>query len=714
MNQAAELKKQGFSVLVLEGGKDKEVKQSMIPLEHAAASENPDLAADPNRTGHGTNYWVKHYSNLEDAKKDDKANEKGEIYKPRGEGFGGSTRVNANVFVRVDDVDWDALALKTGDPSFRAKNMKPLLQELEKNEYRPILKLLHNIGKATGIESLQNMHGHGFDGKLETSRASPKLLLEDLQLARITLQTMWWSLSRLGTPAEKLKRLISAFDPNDDRTQGTQGPVLMPTSITKDGRRNGARDLLMDAKKEHPDQLTLQDGARVRNLEFDDKNRCTGVRYQDADGKDHIVNVKREAIVCAGALETPALLMRSGIGPQKEMDKLEKLGIKPRVILEGVGQKQGDRYEVGVCFRLKKPFDILLKTHIPSAPSDAARQAWEKGMGSPLASNGAAPCFEMKSDPKLPYPDLFIFGVPGDFRGYKPKYSEEAVADPNRMTFVVLHANKGEAKGTLELDPNNPLGQPIINHHFHKERGVEHDALPVVAGVQAVRDLVMSQFKDLVETEIWPGSKVDTAEKLEAEIMTKTWGHHPRGGAQMGHANDKFTVVDSDFKVLGTTGLRVIDASIPPDNMGRFIVSSVYQFGKLGGKKIAKSALEEPREAAKFNPLSIRNNAKPESLAEAQKVTQEAADAARNEGLISPIQHQRMTDGTASKADFEAAWAAIDNVLGPEKGHIADDRHTLGHNLLLALSYQLENQTGWTTKKETFIDQLDKLVWRGN
>jgi len=712
LDQAAELRKQGFSVLVLEGGKDKQVKQSEIPLEHAAASENPELSADPNRTGKGTGYWVKHFSDAEDGKKDNKANEKGEIWKPRGEGIGGSTRVNANVFVRVDDVDWDALALKTGDPSFRAKNMKPLLQELEKNEYRPLLKLLHNIGKNTGIESIQNLGGHGFDGKLETSRASPKLLLEDLQLARITVQTLWWSLTRLGTMGDKIKRLVSAFDPNDNLTQGTQGPLLMPTSITKEGKRNGARELLMDAKKEH-ENLTLQDGARVRNLIFDDKNKCTGVRYQDENGKDHVVNVKREAIVACGSLETPALLMRSGIGPKKEMEKLEKIGIEPRIILEGVGQKQGDRYEVGVVFRLKKPFDLLLNTTIPSKPSDAARQAWEKGMGGALASNGAAPCFEMKSDPSLPYPDLFVFGVPGDFRGYKPKYSEEAVADPNRMTFVVLHANKGESRGTLELDPNNPFGAPIINHHFHKERK-EGDAKPVVFGVEKVRELVESQFKGLIESEIWPGSQVDTAEKLETEIMTKTWGHHPRGGAQMGHTADPNTVVDADFKVLGTTGLRVIDASMLPDNIGRFIVSGLYQIGKLAGKKIGKDALEGPRPAATQNLLALRASQKPENLSDAQKLTQETADAARTEGLISPTQHKRMTDGTASKADFDAAWAAIDTVLkGPEKGHIADDRHTIAHNLLQSIAYQIDLQSQFATKKETFIDQVDKLVWRG-
>lgn len=710
LSQAEELRKQGFSVLVLEGGVDKNVRASQIPAEHGVASEHPDLLADPNRTGTGSGYRVRHFADDAQAKKDPKADENGEIWKPRGEGFGGSTRMNANIFVRVDDVDWNKIAVATGDPAFRAENMKPLFQELQKAEYRPLLKLLHNIGTRTGIGALQNRGGLGFEGRLEVTRGDPKLLLEDKQLAQIATKTLWYSMTRLGSMGDKMKRVLAAFDPNDDRTQGTEGPVVVPTTITSEGKRNGARDILLDAAKKYPEQLELRDGARVRNIVLDDNNKVTGAVYFDKDGNEHTVTIRREAIVAAGAMESAALLMRSGIGPKEELEKLKAHGIEPRITLPGVGQKQSDRYEVGVVFRMKEPFSTLQKLNLPAADDDPAYQRWAAGQGGVLASNGAVIAFQMKSKPELEDPDLFVFAVPGRFEGYKPGYSAEAGADPHMLTFLVLDENKGEGKGTVRLDPDNPFGAPIINHHFHAERQ-EGDSDALIAGVEKVRDLVKTQFANLIDSEVWPGPGADTQQALKEAVESASWGHHPRGGAQMGHPNNPDTVVDGDFKVLGTTGLRVIDASMLPDNIGSFIASGLYQIGKLAAKKIARDADEGPRPAAAFNALSIRNAPKPESLKEAQKVTKSSADAAQAAGLISEKQHRELTDGTVSKLDMDVAWAAIERALdGPSGAGLGSDRHTLAHNLLLAVGQQLEKQGGFQTRKETFLNQLDALM----
>lgn len=700
---ADDLKMKGFSVLVLEGGVDKQTLTSQIPAEHALASEDKALLADPNRTGEGTGYWVRHYENDEQAKKDPKAREDGKIFKPRGEGFGGSTRMNANVFVRIDDKDWDALALATGDPAFRAENMKPLLQELTKVEYRPVLKLLHKIGDAVGWDALKNLGGHGFEGPIGVTTADPKLLKLDPQLAKIGLKGLWWSLTTLGSPMEKLKRVASMFDPNDDLAQNTEGPVLMPMSVNKDGKRNGARDILLAARDRHPDSLKLQDGARVSRLLLDGDNKCTGLRYTDPQGKEHEIKVKREAIVACGAMESAALLMRSGIGPKAELDKVKDT-VEPKVILDGVGKKQGFRYEVGVVVRLKKPLDALTRTKFPVSEDDPAFKQWKDGKGGPLAINGAILSFQSRSRPDLKEPDLFVFAVPGKFEGYEPGYSKEATEDPNLLTFVVLNKNKGESFGTLELDPNNPNGAPLINHHFHSERKIG-DSAPLVAGIKQVRDFVQSQIADMVDGEVWPGGDKQSDAALTEMVENGSWDHHPRGGAQLGSASDPSSVVDSDFKVLGTTGLRVIDASVLPNNIGDFIVSGLYQIGKLAADKIAADAAKGPQPSQKFNPLSIRMAEPPKTLPAARALTQESADAAEARHIISDAQHAAMTDGTVSKVDMDAAWAAIDNVLarGEEKG---GDNHTLAHNLLLSVAWQLDQQPGWRTKAETIKDRL--------
>lgn len=704
LKEADRLRAQGHTVLVLEGGDDKKVKISEIPVGHGAASEDKDLLADPNRNGpgKGTGYWVTHHSDKETALLDPKARrEDGKVWKPRGEGFGGSARMNAMVYIRVDDVDWNKIALATGDPAWRAENMKPLFKELEKVKYRPVLNALHNIGETLGLDSLQNLR-HGYDGQIEITRADPRLLGEDEQIKKIALRGLLWAGLHLGTPMENIKRLMTMFDPNDDMVQGTAGAVIMPTTIDSQGRRTGARNLLMNAAKAFPDELKLQDGARVQNLLFDDTNRCTGLVYKDMDGKEHRVNVKREVIVAAGAMETPALLMRSGIGPRAELEKLKEIGVEPRVILEGVGQKQGDRYEVGVVFDMKKPFKLLDDVKIPPDPNSPTYQKWEAGRGGPYASNGPILSMQARSSPDQKEPDLFIFAVPGDFRGYKPGYSAEATADPHKLTFLVLHANKGEGKGTLQIDPDNPFGAPIINHHFHKERQAG-DSLPIVAGIEDVRKLVQSQFADMIDKEVWPGTQHQTRESLAAEVEKVTWGHHPRGGAQMGHANDPNTVVDSNFKVLGTTGLRVIDASMLPDNIGTFIVSGLYQIGKLAARKIARDAEDGPKPAASFNPLSIRNAELPANLEEAKKVTQKTADAALAAKTISRSQHERMTDGTVSSQDIDVAWKAIEGVL--KNDDVGSDKHTVVHNLLLALTHQLDHQSTWQTESAKFMDK---------
>ena len=368
----------------------------------------------------------------------------------------------------------------------------------------------------------------------------------------------------------------------------------MPTTITKEGRRDSARDIILGAKERHPDMLTLQDGARVSKVLLDDHNKATGVLYTDPEGKEHQVKVGREVILAAGSLETPALLMRSGIGPKSELDKLESVGVLPKVLLDGVGQKQGFRYEVGVVERMKQPFaSIEQLKHLQNSPDDPNFKKWQDGQGGTLASNGAFLSWQSRSRPDLPESDLFVFASPGKFEGYEPGYSQKATSDANLMTFVVLNKNKGESYGTVEIDPKNPTGAPIIDHHFHDERRAG-DSAPVVAGIKQVREFVKSKLGDVVDSEVWPGADVQTDEQLAQKVKNESWDHHPRGGAQLGSASDPNSVVDSDFKVLGTTGLRVIDASVLPDNIGSFIVSGLYQVGKLAGKRLPMTPGKNP------------------------------------------------------------------------------------------------------------------------
>ena len=409
---AARLAEQGYKVLMLEGGKDRPAKESQVPLLHGAASENEDLLVD------GQGYFVEHYSDPKENRQDPKFDQdKQGIFYPRGQGVGGSTQMNAQIFVRADDVDWDHIASLTGDPEWKAGNMKQYLQKLEKNEYRPVLKLLHQLGKRLGIEALQNRHSHGFDGWLETTRANPKLLLKDPQLQRIVLETGKFSFTDLGSLGDKFKRLISAFDPNDDSTQATEGLTLTPLSVTRDGRRTGPRDRLLSVAEQHPDRLTIRSGVKVDSVVLNDDKEVVDVRFCDEKGQMQVEPVGREAIISAGAFGTPELLMRSGIGPQEQLSKLEKTGVTPKVVLPGGGKSLSDRYDIGVVTRMKQPFKLLEGLGFKADEKDPNYVQWQKTGEGPYASNGAVVAFQAKSDPAMADPDLYIFGVPGSLRG---------------------------------------------------------------------------------------------------------------------------------------------------------------------------------------------------------------------------------------------------------------------------------------------------------
>jgi len=584
---AARLAENGFSVLVLEQGLDKPSRYVDVPLLLASATEDPDTS---------TCYRIRHFSDPGLAARDWKWKHEGGrglIY-PRGTGrIGGSTQINVQVWVRADDDDWNRYADATGDDFWRARNIRRLLQLVERCEYRPILKLLDWLGRRFGIASLRNRRGHGFNGYIETTRGRIGLLLKDLQLMQIALVTFCYAF-RLGGIGDTIKRLAAVYDPNDDRVQGTEGPVYTPVTITRRGRRaGGVRDRLLDVRAKHPANLEIRTGATVRNIVLDERGIAVGVRYADADGGVHVVSVGREVFVAAGAFETPAILMRSGIGPK---DALERVGIKPVVHLPGVGQKLHDRYEIGVISQMKRDFALLRGVRFEADPGDPEFGKWVATGRGVYGSNGVVFGFQKKTDRVLPTPDLYLFCLPATIQGYYTGYSRKTVEAPNRLTWMVLYENKGDKNGTVLLSKDGINGQPEINFRYHSEDDPEHpdDSRPVVAGVKAAREAT-ERFAHLVDHEYWPGMAVQSDEALREAIESNSWGHHANGTARMGRRGEMLAVVDGDLKVIGTSNVRISDASVFPHTPGSFIASAVVQIGEAAAiKAIAEARGQSP------------------------------------------------------------------------------------------------------------------------
>ncbi len=276
---AARLAEHGYKVLVLEQGLDKPSRYVDVPLLSGAATLEEHTS---------TSYYIKHFEDPARSEKDWKfLKEKDGILYPRGTGrIGGSMQVNVQVWVRVDDADWERFADATGDDFWRARNMRRLLQLVERCEYRWLLKQLDRLGRRLGIDALRNRRGHGFNGYIETTRGRLGLLRKDCKLLWIAIMTFIYSLRLCGT-SDMVKRFLAIFDPNDDRTQGTEGLVWTPLTITRQGRRSGGvRDRLLDVQKKHPANLAIRTGATVRNIVLNEKKEAVAVRYTLRDGRN--------------------------------------------------------------------------------------------------------------------------------------------------------------------------------------------------------------------------------------------------------------------------------------------------------------------------------------------------------------------------------------------------------------------------------------------
>lgn len=245
---------------------------------------------------------------------------------------------------------------------------------------------------------------------------------------------------------------------------------------------------------------------------------------------------------------------------------------------------------------MKKEFSLLQGVKFDADPGDPHFAEWLASGRGVYATNGVVIGFQMKSERGLPDPDLFIFCLPADIRGYYPGYFRETVAKSNMLTWLVLYKNKGDRNGTVRLNRNDPTGLPEINFRYHAEDDPENpnDSRPVVTGVKVAREVIES-YASLVRTEVWPGADARSDEALREAIESNTWGHHANGSARMGRAGDPTAVVDGDLKVIGCRGIRISDASVFPHTPGCFIVSAVVQVSEAAAiKAIAEARGQDP------------------------------------------------------------------------------------------------------------------------
>jgi choline dehydrogenase-like flavoprotein len=604
---AARLAEAGRSVLLLEAGGDPRQLSGTndyqpginrlpddydVPTFHGFASENDAMRWD---------FFVRHYASEEQQAKDPKyvrdyrgVPVNGVLY-PRAGTLGGCTAHNAMIFVYPHSADWDGIAQLTGDASWNAEAMRRYFTKLENCHHRPIERWVAKLGA--------NPSRHGWDGWLQVEKAiPPAAALRDHGLVQVLLESAATAFDNIGQPIERVHDLLEAkADPNDWRlvTENAIGVRYTPLT-TRNHARTGARERVLETAQKHPDRLRVDLNALVTRVLLDGQNRATGVEYLKgerlyrahgqpgtAPGVLSRAEATREVILCGGAFNTPQLLMLSGIGPRAV---LEPLGIQVHVELSGVGKNLQDRYEVGVVNRMSfDSWDIL--KGVTFSRGDPTYQKWARRREGLYTSNGAVLAAILKSLPERPLPDLFCFALLGLFGGYFPGYSAAEVTKPNYLTWAILKGHTQNRAGEVVLRSADPLDTPLINFHYFDEGSdtAAEDLDSVVAGIRFVRQLTAKlRAQGLIAEEEQPGEALQTNDQLRDFVRSTAWGHHASCSCAIG-PREGGGVLDSDFRVHGTEGLRVVDASVFPRIPGFFIASAVYMIGEKAADVILAS-----------------------------------------------------------------------------------------------------------------------------
>jgi 4-pyridoxate dehydrogenase len=362
---------------------------------------------------------------------------------------------------------------------------------------------------------------------------------------------------------------------NDDYNGAQQdGFALMQMTIRKGWRDSAATAYL------HPvlgrDNLIVMVNAHVGRIRLAG-SRAVGVDYVK-DGEHHVVEASREVILCGGTINSPQLLMLSGIG---DGDALNALGIPVKASLPGVGRNLQDHAAALLIYGRRDESPLKRNMRLDRLALGLA-QGFVLGTGFATDLPGGLTAF-VKSDPAEPIPDIQLLFISGSLMAapYLPPF-RQPFSDSFACRVVLL---RPESRGQLTLASADPLAHPRISPALLSTSG---DWRKLRNGIAMFRDLARRpQIAPFVSSEIGPGANIVTDAELEDYTRkTAVTAHHPAGTCKMGPPSDPMAVVDSQLRVIGIDGLRVVDASIFPDMVGGNINAPVIMVAERAADMI--------------------------------------------------------------------------------------------------------------------------------
>ncbi|MFK4793978.1 GMC family oxidoreductase [Sphingobium sp. ZW T5_29] len=479
-------------VILLEaGGRDRD------PFIHAPGGLMPLLMS-------GKHSW--NYTSAPQEELNDRV-----LFLPRGKVLGGGSSINGMIYDRGTPSDYDRWAA-LGNAGWSYADLLPYFKRAE--SYEP-----------GGDEQW-----HGHSGPVRISRPG------------------------VHNPLAKafLKACEQAGYPYNDDTNGATregaGPVDM---FVSGGRRWSAATAYIKPVRSRPN-LDVRLGAQVLKI-LVENGRATGVRIREK-GQDVDLRVQGEVILCGGGINSPQLLMLSGIGGASA---LSQIGIDPVLDLPGVGRNLQDHLSVYVKQAVTQPVShYQYVSPLKGATALAQYLAFRKG---PLASTGMEAVAYVRSRPDVPEADVklsLVLALMNDqMTGLMPRHGFMA-----HVCVVRPHS-----RGQITLASPDPLAAPVVDHRYLSD---PRDMVDFRNGIRVCRDIFgQAAFDPYRGDELMPGSSCQSDGQIDAFIRANANAdYHTAGTCAMGSDDD--SVVDTRLRVRGIAGLRVADTSVMPTLVG--------------------------------------------------------------------------------------------------------------------------------------------------
>ena len=473
-----------------------------------------------------------------------------EIAIPRGKGLGGSTLINGMIYVRGHARDFDHWR-DQGATGWGYADVAPYFQRQEN---------WHDGGHG-GDPDLR-----GTDGPLHVSRGAR---------ANPLTQAFVEAGRQAGYPVTD--------DYNGHQQEGF-GPYDM--TVWKGERWSAARAYLRPALKRENCDLVR---ALARRVVIED-GRAVGVEIERG-GKVEVIRAEAEVILAASSLNSPKLLMLSGIGPAAH---LAEHGIEVVADRPGVGQNLQDHLELYIQAAASRPVSLFKYWNLLGKAYVGARWLFTKS--GPGASNQFESAGFIRSEAGVDYPDIQYHFLPIAVR-----YDGQVAAEGHGFQAHV-GPMRSPSRGEVTLRSSDPKDAPriLFNYMAH-----EKDWSDFRKCIRLTREIFAQEaFRPYYKHEIQPGADCQSDDELDDFIRQHVESaYHPCGTARMGRADDPMAVVDPETRVIGVEGLRLADSSIfPRITNGNLNAPSIMVGEKASDHILGKAPLPPSNVAPWINP----------------------------------------------------------------------------------------------------------------